>query len=49
MKKLDLKKSTIANLTQKEMNEINGGVNTACWENLWTLYHCQVVYTVIDP
>lgn len=48
MKKLELKKRTIANLTNEEMKEVKGGLK-ACWENLWTLYHCDVVYTRTDP
>jgi len=47
MKKLELKKNTIANLTTQEMSVIKAG--KACWENLWTLYHCDVVYTRTDP
>jgi len=44
-RKLELNKNTIANLTGKEMKEIKGGRKDPCWENLWTLYHCDVVYT----
>jgi natural product precursor len=48
MKKLELKKRTVANLTKQEMSEIKGGYR-ACWENLWTLYNCDVVYTYTKP
>jgi natural product precursor len=44
-RKLELNKNTIANLTGKEMKEIKGGRKDPCWENLWTLYYCDVVYT----
>lgn len=44
MKKLEFKKQTIANLSKHEMNEIKAGF-VACWENLWTVYHCGVVCT----
>jgi len=47
MKKLELKKKTIANLTTEEMRVVKAG--KGCWENLWTLYHCDVVYTRTDP
>ena len=48
MRKLELEKKTIANLTNEEMSDIRGGM-AACWENLWTFYHCDVVYTTTDP
>lgn len=49
MKKLKLEKKTIADLTKGEMNEIKGGVNSPCWENLWTIYECDVLWTRIEP
>lgn len=45
MKKLELKKRTIANLSKTEMSEIKAGGFAACWENLWTLYYCDIVCT----
>lgn len=44
-KKLELNKQTIANLTKEELLHIIAGKHDACWENLWTLYHCDVMYT----
>lgn len=43
-KKLVLNKQTVSTLASKELIEIKAGVNP-CWENLWTIYHCDVVYT----
>ena len=43
VKTLKLNKQSISNLDNKEMKNVKAGV--ACWENLWTLYHCDVVYT----
>ena len=48
VKKLNLNKQTIANLKRQELSDIRAGNDRqqrACWENLWTLYHCDVVYT----
>lgn len=44
-KKPGLKKQTISNLIPGELKKIRGGVCNPCWENLWTLYHCDVIYT----
>ncbi len=45
--KFDLNKKTICNLSRADLNEIAAGLNKndGCWENLWTVYHCDVVYT----
>jgi len=45
MKKLELKKETIASLTKKEMNDIKAGKYEGCWENLWTIYYCAYIWT----
>jgi len=42
-KKLVLNKQTVSTLAAKELSKVKAGV--ACWENLWTLYHCDVIYT----
>lgn len=47
-KKLVLKKETVAHLDNDKMAKIRGGEHTGCWENLWTLYHCGVIYTKKD-
>jgi hypothetical protein len=50
-KKLTLNKETVAHLEtlgRKEQKEVKGADAAAyepCWENLWTLYHCKVMYT----
>jgi hypothetical protein len=44
-KKLELNKQTIVNLTNEELEDIKAGKHDPCWENLWTLYHCDVMYT----
>ncbi|MCK4760608.1 MAG: class I lanthipeptide [Candidatus Aminicenantes bacterium] len=44
VKKLELKKETIARLTPEELSEIKAGYK-ACWENLWSLYYCGVIWT----
>jgi hypothetical protein len=44
-KKLELNKQTIDNLTNEELADIKAGAHKPCWENLWTLYHCDVMYT----
>lgn len=44
-KNLALNKQTISHLTDRELHEIKGGSQEPCWENLWTLYNCDVVYT----
>ena len=47
LKKLELKKETVANLdilTRKEMSKVEGAYK-ACWENLWTVYYCAVIWT----
>lgn len=45
MKKLKLNKQTIDDLTKQEMNEVKAGGYKACWENLWTLYYCDYIWT----
>lgn len=47
-KKLKLNKKTVSDLTRNELAQIRAG-EAACWENLWTLYYCQVVYTYVPP
>jgi hypothetical protein len=47
--KLEFNKKTISNLTKNELGEVKAGIDQEqCWENLWTLYHCDVIYTA-DP
>jgi hypothetical protein len=48
MKKLELKKKTISNLTKQEMSEIKAGYKK-CWENLWSLYYCDHIWTGATP
>lgn len=47
--KLELNKQTISNLTSQELSDIKAGQQVPCWENLWTLYHCDVMYTGDPP
>ena len=47
-KKLVLNRTTVATLTGDEQKKILAGADTEyskCWENLWTWYHCDMVYT----
>lgn len=44
-KKLELNKQTVSNLSKDQLNSIKAGKCDPCWENLWTLYHCDVIYT----
>jgi len=46
-RKLELNKQTIDNLTKDDLQEIRAGKAKyePCWENLWTLYYCKVMYT----
>jgi hypothetical protein len=46
-RKLELNKQTIDDLTKDDLQEIRAGKAKyePCWENLWTLYHCNVMYT----
>lgn len=48
-KKLTLNKSTVATLTGDEQKKVLAGAADTeypkCWENLWTLYHCDMVWT----
>jgi hypothetical protein len=44
-KKLVLNKQTVSTLASKELSEIKAGACDPCWENLWTLYYCKVIYT----
>ncbi len=43
-RKLVLKKQSIAELSEKKMSVIRGGFE-GCWENLWTGYHCDIVWS----
>lgn len=47
-KKLKLNKQTVSDLSRKELSQIRAG-EKACWENLWTMYNCDVVYTLQPP
>lgn len=50
MKKLELNKKTIAGVNWQELKKIKAGGEAAfkaCWENLWTLYYCDLIYTGI--
>ncbi len=50
MKSLPIKKQTITRLDGEKLEKVKAGVGTnACWENLWTLYICDVVYTCSHP
>lgn len=44
VKKLKLNKQTVSNLSRDELSNIKAG-EKACWENLWTVYYCDIVYT----
>jgi hypothetical protein len=44
-KKLRLNKQTVSNLSRTDLSDIKAGGQRGCWENLWTLYYCDVVYT----
>ncbi len=51
LQKLVLNKETISNLevlTRQEMAEVDG-MHKACWENLWTLYYCRLIWTGDAP
>lgn len=48
-KKMELNKQTVSNLTDNQLNDIKAGKLAPCWENLWTIYHCDVVYTGSSP
>lgn len=43
-KKLKLNKRTVSNLSRAELSSIKAGYR-GCWENLWTMYYCDVIYT----
>lgn len=43
-KKLKLNKQTVSDLSRDELSKIKAG-EAGCWENIWTLYWCDVVYT----
>ncbi len=48
MTKLKLNKSTVSILSKDDLKQIDGhklDAAAACWENLWTLYECDVAYT----
>jgi len=47
---LKVKKVTIASLSKDELKEAlaagpDNGVNKACWDNTWTAYLCNLVYS----
>lgn len=48
-KKLTLNKTTVATLTGAQQRNILAGAAddeySACWENLLTLYHCDLIWT----
>jgi len=47
-KKLTLNKETVANLEtlgRNDLQEVKGAAQTPCWENLWTMYKCEYMYT----
>jgi hypothetical protein len=44
-KKLKLNKQTVSDLSRDELSNIKAGAQKGCWENIWTLYSCDVVYT----
>lgn len=45
--KLILNKTTVSTLTDEKQKSILAGAAEIppCWENLWSLYHCDVIYT----
>jgi hypothetical protein len=47
--KLVLNKETVSHLqilTTEEMRRVGGKDNyEACWENMWTVYHCKYIWT----
>ncbi len=45
MKKLELKKETVARLSKEELDDVRARGPIPCWENIWTLYECGAVYT----
>lgn len=47
-KKLKLNKRTVSNLSRKELSDIKGGYR-GCWENIFTMYYCDVIYTGAPP
>jgi len=53
IKKLELKKETVTDLStlsHKEMKDVKGAADyKACWENLWTMYYCDVMWTGKEP
>jgi len=47
IKKLALKKATVSNLdvlTREAQHNIKAAYK-GCWENLWTLYYCDLIWT----
>lgn len=48
-KKLKLNKRTVSNLSRNDLSDIKAGGQKGCWENLWTVYECDVVYTGTPP
>lgn len=53
LKKLALNKETVSNLdilTREAQREIAAGnAYSDCWENLWTMYYCDVIWTGKEP
>lgn len=51
LKKLILNKETISNLEvlSKELQQDIKAGYKACWENLWTAYYCDKIWTGKDP
>ena len=51
LKKLTLNKETVANLeilSREAQAEVKGAYD-GCWENLYTLYYCRLIYTGEKP
>jgi hypothetical protein len=46
-KSLVINKVTVSDLSRVELSDIKAGaaMQQPCWENLWTIYHCDVMYT----
>ena len=47
VKKLKLNKETVSNLdvlSREDQRDVKAAF-LACWENLWTLYYCKLIWT----
>lgn len=44
-KKPQLNKKTISNLSKGDLIKAKAGIQDGCWENLYTIYHCDVIWT----